>query len=77
MVKFRLFFCAVKSTFIIFFLNFWLMDGKFLSYLGRGGVYSVVAPKSQILALNRGVFSRGVVLGMNNTVCSNLSKGTS
>ena len=57
-------FCLVKSTFINFsrFL-FLLTAGKFLSYLGGDGVYSVEPQKSQILVLNReGVF------GINFTV---------
>ena len=43
----------------VLFLIFWGVFKENLPFF-RGGVYSVVAPKTQILALNRGgVFSRG------------------
>ena len=54
---------------------FTLKNVLFLIFLGvfkenlpffRGGVYSVVATKTEILALNRGVYRR--VFGMKRTV---------
>ena len=44
------------------FLIFWGVFKENLPFFrGAGGVYSVVAPKTQIWTLNRGVFSRGGV----------------
>ena len=52
----------------VLFLIFWGVFKENLPFFRDGrGVYSVVAPKTQIWTLNRGVFSRGV-FSMNFTV---------
>ena len=45
----------------VLFLILWGVFKENLTFFSGGGVYSVVAPKIHILALNRGVFSRAGV----------------
>ena len=47
----------------VLFLIFWGVFKENLPFFrGAGGVYSVVAPKTQIWTLNRGVFSMKITV---------------